>query len=318
MMKRNVWLFVLLMFITGKADEVLLKNGQVWKNVNILEDLETYNAITIYTSRNKKIIIYKKDIAGIKLAKFNPRKKSELVFLEPDQRKDFQDLEATPRIPAAAASVVQSPSPLDTMLQSFPKMRINVEGGYSYRTVKVPSGIPTELKNYINDLKKGFNLSVDLAYYFHREYGVGIHFSYASSASFMDNIYYINELTGESGVGSMKDDIALTFVGFGITHRKLIGAGNMLMISNITVGPLLYNDDARFIDFYMDIEGSTLALHGLFGVDYLLSERLGIGVSLSYVLGSLDRIKVNGKYIHLEEKENLNRYDLNLGLRYYF
>ena len=55
---KKIGVFLALILITlGNADEVLLKNGQAWINVNILEDLETNESITIYTSMGKKIVI---------------------------------------------------------------------------------------------------------------------------------------------------------------------------------------------------------------------------------------------------------------------
>lgn len=314
------YILFLIFFIISfrvEADEILLKDGKIWVNVNVLEDLETYNGITIFTSMRKKITIKKDEIASIKKKEFNSLKKSELLLLDEHYLKDFDEYQ-----PNSEGELIKNyqkiPSKIDSLLLDLPKLRLNVEGGYSYRTAKIPSDMPSDLKIYIEDLMKGYNFAIDLTYFFNTEYGIGIKYSNFSASNFMDNVSYYNELTDESGVGSMEDNISLSFIGVGITNRKLLGNGNTLLIGNLSAGQLSYNNDSRVIDLPLDIEGSTFGLHALVGLDFFVSEKLGLGGSLSYIIGSLSKIKVNGTNISFSENESLNRFDFNVGLKYYF
>ena len=319
---------ILLIFLCGviftiRADEVLLNSGTAWINVNILEDLETEKDITIFTSMKKNITLKKSDIAGIKKVPFDTNNKSELVKLNDEEVKDFDKYEYKMSLeqstPVEEIPVMEElPSLTDSILLGLPKMRLNVEGGYSYRTVKIPGGIPSELKSYMSGLKSGYNLAIDLTYFFHKEYGITVNYSRFSASNSMGNIEYIDEQTNQSGIGSMEDNMLFSFIGLGVTQRKLLGNRSRLLISNISMGKLSYNNDSRVIYYPLDIEGSTVALHGLLGLDFFISPKFALGGSISYLLGSLSKIKVNGTESRLSENENLNRFDFNVGIKYYF
>jgi hypothetical protein len=324
-MYSRVFLLVFLfgVFFTTRADEVLLNSGMAWLNVNILEDLETEKDITIFTSMKKNITLKKSEIAGIKKVPFDTNKKSELVKLNREDVEKFDNYEYNmsqeESNPFEETLVMEElPSLNDSILLGLPKMRLNAEGGYSYRTVKIPAGTPSELESYMSGLKSGYNLSIDLTYFFHKEYGITVNYSRFSASNSMENLEYIDEQTGESGMGSMEDNMLFSFFGLGVTQRKLLGNGASLLISNISMGKLSYNNDSRVIYYPLDIEGSTVALHGLFGLDFFISPEFALGGSISYLLGSLSKIKVNGTESSLSENENLNRFDFNVGIKYYF
>ena len=311
-------LFIFLLIAIARSDDVLLKDGRVWRNVNVLEKEETFNTITIFTSKGKRILINKRDVVGIKWQKFDPRRKSLLVRQDKEQSEDAQAF--TPLAEGAAKNV---PPPVavfsqDTILQTFPQKRVNVETGYSYRTVAIPSGAPEKLRSYLNGLKNGFNFSAALQYFYSPEYGLGVRVAYFNASNYMDGIYYNNPETGESGVGFIEDKISLMYLGTGFSKRILLNSPNVLMVGSLTLGPLIYSDAARVADMALKVSGMTMALHGSLGVEYVLKMGIGIGGAVSYFIGYMEQVKVNNETVHLEEKENLNRIDVNFGLRYYF
>ncbi|MBD3224768.1 MAG: hypothetical protein GF313_08570 [Caldithrix sp.] len=190
----------------GHADEVLLKNDRLFVNVNIVQHLETEQTITIFTSMRKKIDIEKENIKKIKLKKFNLRHKSELRALNPQQVENFlkKEPQKTDRDPNYIIHKLSSEVPLDSILRTYPDMRLNVEGGYSYRRGEIPDDMPNELQNYLSDLKTGFTWSGDLTYFAFGEYGISLHYSRFTTSNYMSDIQFTNEFTGESV--SLDDD----------------------------------------------------------------------------------------------------------------
>jgi hypothetical protein len=206
----------------------------------------------------------------------------------------------------------------DTLLMQMPKMRLSIEGGYSYRTAKIPSGMVSEVEDYLKELKTGFNLSIDLAYFFHREYAIALKYSRFSSSNSMDNIYYEDTNTGQTGYGTIEDKISIAYIGLGVTQRLIAGSGSGLLIGHLSVGQLNYNNDSKVIYIPIDIEGSSFGLHGLIGLEYFVSEKVGLGGSFSYLYGNMKEIKANGEQFTSSEGESLNRLDFNLGIKLYF
>jgi len=82
--KWMVILAVLIVICSSLADEVQLKNGKTWLNVNILEKEETLQSIFIFTSKQQRIEIPKSEIVGFRQKNYDTSQKSELVDLGRD------------------------------------------------------------------------------------------------------------------------------------------------------------------------------------------------------------------------------------------
>lgn len=311
--------FLVLLFIsiilanTAIADEVYLNNGKAWINVNVLENLSTNKEIIIYTSMNKKIPIKFNMIIGIKYKKFNPRKKSKLIELEePYVAEDDKNYEE--HIEPESISSVNS----DSFLVSLPRNRLNIGGGFSYRTFKMPSNIPNELEEYISDMKKGYNISVDFAYFFSPKFGVVFQYSNFFSSNSMSGIYYEDEYSGESGVGSIEDNITISYFGLGLNQRKYFESTKSILISSLTMGVVNYNNDSRVISFPLDIEGTSFGAKTSIDWDFFITDRFLVGPSISYLGSTMEKIKVNGEEIKLEDKEDLSHLNFNVSVKLYF
>lgn len=312
------WILVLAILVLSaavRADEVHLKNGQIWTNIKVLDDFETEETITIFTSMKKDITLNKKDIVLIKKNGFDPLRKSELItpdgdtITNPDQNYYIVEEDNNEN----AGSTIS-----DALLLSLPRLRLNVEAGYAFRTVKIPAGVAPELSEYMGNLKSGLHLLADITYFFHKEYGLNFKYSRFSTSALMNNITLSDEFGNQLGPGSMEDKITMNFIGVGVTQRKIFISGKTQLIGNLTVGSLSYRDNSEIVNIPIDIKGSALALSGLVGLDFSVSPDWALGASISYMLCSLKKFKANGETITANEPENLNRFDFNVGIKYYF
>ncbi len=198
-----------------------------------------------------------------------------------------------------------------------PKFRINVEGGYSYRTAEVSGNVPADFKSYIEKLKSGYNIAANFTYFFGEEYGICFHFSRFMTSNSVDGVVVYDIETGNIlGVGKMENNISIAMYGVGLAQRKFLSESILLYASGI-LGLATYSDDWKLPNKSVEIEGSAFALSGLVGLDFKLDPNWAAGLDILYLLGTVSNFKVNGKTADLG-KESLNRFDVNIGLKYFF
>src|SRR5690606_33726394 len=46
-------------------------------------------------------------------------------------------------------------------IKDYPSLRLAVSGGWSYRFGQIPRNLPREMKDYLNELKSGYNYGLD-------------------------------------------------------------------------------------------------------------------------------------------------------------
>ncbi len=194
---------------------------------------------------------------------------------------------------------------LDSLLKKFPRMRLNVCGGYGWRTAHIPSNADPQIKDYLNQLKKGFLYQLS-AVYFKHHYGVGIHFSRYYTSSSINNVVGYDQY-GNKHRGVMSESIMVSFLGVGVSHRYFFRNPGTLVVRTVAAGKIFFKDDASLFDIPMDIEGSTFGLHGVIGLEFIITGHIGFGGNISYLIGSLSKIKANGREITLDEEESLKR-----------
>ncbi len=202
----------------------------------------------------------------------------------------------------------------------YPRFRAAINGGWSYRLAKLADNIPSDFEQYMKDLKSGYHYGIDLSYYFSEQLGVGFKYNTFRSKNEIDKIY-VTLPNGYNQYGKMSDDVSINFMGPFISVRFLdLNKKNSLLL-NLGLGYMGYNDKAVLISDYT-IKGSSFGLSWDIGYDIGLSENLGLGFQLSYMVGSLtqyDRFDgINTETVKLGKGsyENLSRIDLSIGLRF--
>ncbi|WP_181307350.1 hypothetical protein [Rufibacter sp. XAAS-G3-1] len=204
--------------------------------------------------------------------------------------------------------------------QAYPRFRGGVSGGWSYRTASVAEGLDAAVKDYIQDLKKGYNLSADAAYYFSEQMGAGLRYSSYRASNEIENVSATRP-DGTQVYGKMSDDITIHFIGPYFSSRMLNANKLNALLFNVGLGYLGYQDNAVLIDKFT-IKGSTFGFSADIGYDMKISKNLGLGLQLSLVSGVLKEYEVSDgrstQTVTLDEDsyENLARIDLSIGLRF--
>lgn len=204
--------------------------------------------------------------------------------------------------------------------QDYKHFRISLNAGFSYQTAKIHQSVPSEFRNYVNDLKSAYHFGFDLSYFFSEYVGFGLKYSMFQSSNSMDNIY-IEDSTGFREYGKMSDDIKISFFGPMISTRLLSYNSKNALIISLALGYMNYQNDKILVNKYI-MSGNTFGLSIGIGYDIGLSEDLSLGFEISAISGTLFEYKWNdGKSTEIVklkngEYESLSRIDFSIGLRF--
>lgn len=199
--------------------------------------------------------------------------------------------------------------------KDYQKLRIAVNGGYSYRIAKIANTVPADFKSYVKNLKSGYHVAGDINYFFSDLYGAGVKYSLFRSS----NSTNIQETNGPRS-GIMSDDISINFIGPAFTTRGINKKGTAELLMSFSIGYVDFYNKSRVIDPII-ITGNTIGAGVDIGYDMKLSKKLSLGLQASYIIGKLTKItRDNGttkETIKFEnnEGEGLNRFDISAGLR---
>jgi hypothetical protein len=203
--------------------------------------------------------------------------------------------------------------------KNYQHLRFALNGGYSYHLAKVSEAVQSDLRNYVTDLKSGYNYGGDLTYYFSEQFGAGIKFYQFNSSNSMD--IYLEDINGDRRYGKMSDDLSISFIGPAFSIRQLNENNRNAFLMGMSIGYMDYSDNKIVIDKYK-MNGNTVGMSLDLGYDIGLSENLSLGFQVSLITGTLFQYEwydgVTTKTIELEkgEYESLNRIDFSVGLRF--
>ena len=86
---------------------------------------------------------------------------------------------------------------------------------------------------------------------------------------------------------------------------------------NILIGYLSYYEEGT-IGTYHTLSGNTMGFGGYYGLEYMVSERLGLGLQYGFTIGIPFKAKVEGNAFYQSGIEVFpNQFDFTAGLRYY-
>ncbi len=196
-----------------------------------------------------------------------------------------------------------------------PKFRIAVHGGASFLIAKTSDKVEEPLlRDHVKKLKSGYNLGFDFNYFLNEHYGFGIKFSRFSSSNKEDLL-----------VG-VENNWNLTYIGPSFVSRLVSSNGKNAWVFGFSLGYMGFKDEEQIGSFPNNVNttitGSTLGSALDFGFDLHLSEKLYLGFLANYTSAVFSKYKSKTggvtKEKDLEEKDNLSRIDLSVGLRFNF
>lgn len=204
-------------------------------------------------------------------------------------------------------------------IDDFPRFRMALGGGYSYRLAPIADDLSPEMTDYIRGLKNGFHFQGELSHYFTRLTGLGVFYS-ITHAKTEGQIMFPNGL----GMSLQKASSTVTthFIGPQLSLRFLNASQRNGFLMNFALGYVSYIQENRVAFSPSRITGSALGLAVSYAYEIGVSDNVAIGVKLSGVLATLTEYKEESHYfvrkvkLESDQYEGLSRIDMSLYLRF--
>jgi len=199
--------------------------------------------------------------------------------------------------------------------QIAPRVTFAANVGYGWRTAKLASNIPANLKPFAKNLMNGFTWDASVAYFFNDNYGISMNFlNYRASYG------EYGTLSGAPGTLKMIDNIY--FIAPAFVARYPTKNQKWLFDVSSALGYIYYNHEEIFNKPLGKLYGGTLGFQTAVGVEYRISQVVGIGANAKLTSGVLKSVtsEENGqkqKRSMGDDGEGLGQLSLMLGVRFY-
>ncbi len=185
-----------------------------------------------------------------------------------------------------------------------PTFRLSATTGFTYQF----GGYNGAPDSYRNQLQTLWNIGGELNYFFSETIGAGAKYTYAFTKANED-------FDTPNGVVELRDELVkFNFIGASIIYRNLL-LDDQTVHFTLSGGLVNYRTDLLLDGEQVFEEGDTFGV--AFGVnyDYRLTEFLGVGVGLEFLVAQFPELNFNGTVGRADF--NVSRVDLTAGLRFY-
>lgn len=180
--------------------------------------------------------------------------------------------------------------------QNYNHFRFAVGGGYAFRLGKVEKTGNAALDDMNKKLRHGFTVDADAQYFFKEGWGLGVNANYCSASTSGNNI----TLPGLNQSVNYKETQRIFYVGPSFVGRN--ESEKFLLVTNVGVGPLFFHADMNYSGQNITGNKTTLGVNAGIAGEYKVNGKTGVGLKLSYVVGTIDNLNVEGQNVKPEEK----------------
>lgn len=180
--------------------------------------------------------------------------------------------------------------------QNYKDFRFSIGGGYAFRLGKVQKTGDSKIDDMNKKLRHGFTVDADAQYFFKEGWGLGLNANYCSASTSGDNI----TIPGLNQSVNYKETQSFLYVGPSFVGRN--ESEKFLLVSNFGIGPLFVNSDMNLSGVNINGSKTTIGINAGVAGEYKVNSKTGVGLKLSYVMGTIDNMNVEGQNYKSEEK----------------
>jgi hypothetical protein len=186
---------------------------------------------------------------------------------------------------------------------------------------KISSQVPADFRQYMKELKSGYHFGGDVTYYLSRRTGVGLKYNNFKTSN-EANVTSTSP-SGQRNNGVMRDDITIQYIAPVLASRQFSVNNKTIFHTGFSLGYLDYTNNATLVE-QVTISGNTVGVGLDLGLESKLSKILGLEFKLGMIAGSLGKIeksqggKIETVTLEKEQRENLSRVDVSIGLKRHF
>lgn len=195
-------------------------------------------------------------------------------------------------------------------------VRFGFDGGYAFRTARLPKDASSDYKDYLRKLTRGPVLGANVRFDIDKMYTIGIHYDrFMSSNSAM---FYAYDDHGTYFEGELSDDYAINFFAASAGYQMVSSNEKHRFFVDYMLGYMNYHNNNWELGQQYIMDGASLGMGMAVDYDYMLSKHVAIGAGISYYHAVLSKIYIDGLEYDLgQNKEGLQRLNLKAGLRFY-
>lgn len=194
---------------------------------------------------------------------------------------------------------------------------------YSYRLAKIDNSYTGFQRQYLKNLKSGISYDFSAFYMVSRELGFGLKFNTYNSSESLDGVTAVAP-NGDSGYGSIGDDITISFYGIGEIYKFGKSGSRHSGFVEASLGYMRYNNDAYVLGNYT-LTGGTFGSALSVAYQYEAFDNFSIGPKFSLLAGSIRKYDIEGPdgfsgklKLDRDKAESLVRMDLGIVASYRF
>lgn len=232
----------------------------------------------------------------------------------------------------------------------------NLQGGLSYsltdlsnfNNLLINAGVPaSEADDYTNKLKNGIYFSAGFHYLLNNLIGVGAEYTFFQSSS--EGEFLVNGYSGMNlpvyTTTRLDEKIYSNFIGLSTLLQQFPGAKHKIRISEtVSPGVVFFRDETRGVEYqeYWPVDdiyygqlpqyynnsntltqGKAFGIKGSLSVEYLITPRLSVGLSGSFLWSNLQKVSIKSINYSSENQEpekaiDISHIDYGVSLRYSF
>lgn len=195
-------------------------------------------------------------------------------------------------------------------------VRFGLDGGYAFRTARLPKDASNDYKDYLRKLTRGPVLGANVRFDIDKMYTIGILYDRFMSSNAA--VFYTYDDFGTYLEGELSDDYAINFFAASAGYQMISSNEKHRFFMDYMLGYMTYHNNNWELGQQYILDGASLGLGLAVDYDYMLSKHVAIGAGISYYHAVLSKIYVNGLEYDLgQNKEGLQRLNLKAGLRFY-
>jgi hypothetical protein len=204
-------------------------------------------------------------------------------------------------------------------VDDYPRFRVALGGGYSYRLAAIEENIPPAMTEYLRGLKYGFHFQGELAHYFSSIIGLGAYYS-ITHAKTAGDVPFNNG--GWTSTQNASTSVTTHYIGPQFSTRFFNASQRNALLMNISFGYVSSFQETRVALSPFRLTGSTWGMAVSCAYEIGISDNAAIGAKLSGIFANINGFRIDtpfaSGYLELEDdqKEGLSRIDLTLYLRF--
>lgn len=184
--------------------------------------------------------------------------------------------------------------------QSYKDFRFSIGGGYAFRLGRVQKTGDAKLDDLSKQLRHGFTIDADAQYFFKEGWGLGLNVNYCSSTASGNNVPVPNY----GNANSYKESQNTLFVGPSFVGRN--ESSKFLLVSSFAIGPLFYTNNGTIDGISVDGSQTTFGFNAGVAGEYKLNAKTGVGLKLSYTLGTINSVNFEGQNVKSDEPMSIS------------